>query len=92
MCGNTGSPANCDGQGITLVSGGMQPGTDWDALYSGTFTISGVFVSSLPGGSYKLAKPLATFDDLDFYVFAYDNAGNFGLSPIGTYTLASDCP
>jgi hypothetical protein len=70
----------------------MQPGTDWDALYSGTFTISGVFVSSLPGGSYKLAKPLATFDDLDFYVFAYDNAGNFGLSPIGTYTLASDCP
>jgi hypothetical protein len=90
LCENLGY---CDyAQSMTRTSGGLQGDMSWDAHYSGTFTIRNVTVSALPGSRYKLAMPALTEVDLDFYVFAYDLAGNFGLLPIGKYTLDVDCP
>jgi hypothetical protein len=78
-------------QDMTRLSGGAQGDTSWDAHYTGTFTIRNVVVSLVPGSSYKLAMPAATSEDLDFYVFAWDLAGNFAAQSIGTYTLLVDC-
>jgi hypothetical protein len=57
--------------GLTLDSG-----TALDGWYSGTFTLTGFVVSYVPGA--KVAMPLATYQELDIFVFAEDNAGNFG--------------
>ncbi len=65
---------------VALVSGGLQPDTSWDAYYDGTFTLTGITVSGLPG-RLKLARPLATYEDIDLYVFVYDIAGNFDYDP-----------
>jgi len=68
--------------GMTLVSGGLQPDTSWDGYYSGSFTLTGVVISYLPGGKMALAAPLASEKKhLNIYVFAFDGDGNFGYDP-----------
>jgi hypothetical protein len=58
-------------------TGGFQADTSWDAIYSGTFTLTGFTVSYVPGGRVGLAAPHLTSQHLDIYVYAYDIAGNF---------------
>ena len=74
-------------------TGGFQPDTSWDAVYSGTFTLTNVVISYVPGSRIKLAAPLATYEHLDIYVYAYDMAGNFDFYPTDfDYDVYIDCP
>jgi hypothetical protein len=74
-------------------TGGFQPDTSWDAMYSGTFTLSGVIISYVPGGKVGLAAPMYTSEHLDIYVYAYDNDGNFDFySNDFDYEVYVDCP
>jgi len=73
-------------RGMTLVSG-----TSLDGRYSGTFTLVGFTVSYVPGA--KFARLLATDQDLDIYVFAEDNNGNFAYDPSDfDYKVYVSCP
>jgi hypothetical protein len=77
--------------GMSLVSGGLQADTSWDGIYSGSFTLTGVTISYVAGA--KVALPLATSEDIDIYVYAYDNDGNFDLYPNDfDYEVYVDCP
>ena len=77
--------------GMTHV-GGVQPDTSWDAIYSGTFTLTGITVSAVPS-PFRVAMPMATYEDIEVYVFAYDNDGNFDYdnNNEADYRVSVDC-
>jgi hypothetical protein len=75
---------------MSLVSGGPDGFGGWDATYSGSITFTDIEVSSV-SGTFKLALPMLTFEDVDVWFIFEDLAGNINYEFIGTYTLENDC-
>jgi hypothetical protein len=73
-------------RGMTLESG-----TSLDGWYSGTFELEGFSVSYAAAG--KVAVSSASYKDLEIYVFAEDNEGNFDYDSSGfEYHVYVSCP